>query len=467
MDNIKTFDMGTSYENKISRRRSLTLIGTGTASLVGTSLLTRWGWAQSPAIAASNTVNIRTHEYYGDIEEQLTFPDTWELEVLHMRGYGRPGMTTDQIRDKLSQPVGTPTLREIAQGKKTAVITFDDLTRPTPVKEILPMLVEDLRAAGLKDENIIFLTSYGTHRPMTHAEARAKLGDFIVDNFAWVNHNPWDNLLEVGVTSRGNNIKLNYLFVRADLRITVSGVKGHPNAGYGGGGKAVLPGVAGMECIEYFHRTITHLDTNPSVGLAKVFKNDVRLDMEEAARLADVDFSVQIIYNENRQPVGIFAGEIVTAHHDACRMANGFLRTPTAKDADIVVANGYPRNRQAYSVLDWVQASLMEGGSAVIIAQHPDAMSAMHYLDEIRFHGGKWYEENLFDDLHAVPQAGQIILFSQYMHKRDLDLFSAQRVRLARTWDEVLSMLQAQHRTDARVAVYPYANIQHPEVDLT
>ena len=459
--------MEKSKGNKISRRRSLTLIGTGAASLVGTSLLTRWGWAQTPVVAGTNTVNIRTHEFYGDLEEQLTFPDTWELEVLHMKGHGQPGLTSDQIRDKLDRPIGTPPLREIAAGKKTAVITFDDLTRPTPTREIVPLLVEDLRTAGLKDENILFLASYGSHRPLTHAEARAKLGDFIVNNFAWVNHNPWENLLEVGVTSRGNKIKINYLFARADLRITVSGVRGHPDAGYSGGGKAVLPGIAWIESIDYFHRTITGLGTNPSVGLAKVFTNDVRLDMEEAARMANVNFSVQVVYNELREPVEIFAGDVVTAHHTACHMANGFLRTPTAKDADIVVANAYPRNRQAHAVLDWAHASLREGGSTVIIAQHPDAMSTMHYLNERRYHGGHWYWENLFDDHNTVPQAAQIIIFSQYMQKRDVDQFSSKNVRLVRSWDEVMKLLEKQHRTSARVAVYPYATIQHPEVDLT
>ena len=459
--------MEKSTGKKISRRRSLTLIGAGTVSMVGTSLLTRSGWARTPFVAGTNTVTVRTHEHFGDIEEQLTFPDTWELEVLRMKGHGQPGLTSDQIRDKLDRPIGTASLREIAAGKKTAVITFDDLTRPTPIKEILPLLVDDLRAAGLKDENILFLTSHGSHRAMTHAEARVKLGDFIVNNFAWVNHNPWDNLLDVGVTSRGNRIKINYLFARADLRITLSGVKGHNDAGYGGGGKAVLPGIAWMESIDYFHRTITGLGTNPSVGLAKVFKNDVRLDMEEAARLADVNFSVQIVYNERREPTEIFTGDVVAAHHAACHIANGVLRTPTAKDADIVVANAYPRNRQAHAVREWARASLRDGGSAVIIAQHPDAMSTMHYLNERRYHGGHWYEENLEDDRNTVDQAVQIIIFSQYMQKRDVDKFSSKNLRLAKSWDDVINLLQKQHRTDTRVAVYPYANIQHPEVDLT
>jgi hypothetical protein len=91
----------------------------------------------------------------------------------------------------------------------------------------------------------------------------------------------------------------------------------------------------------------------------------------------------------------------------------------------------------------------------------------MHYLNERRYHGGHWYEENLEDDRNTVQQAAQLIIFSQYMQKRDVDKFSSKNVRLVRTWDEVMNLLHKQHPTDARVAVYPYANIQHPEVDLT
>ncbi|OVE79722.1 hypothetical protein BVY01_01735 [bacterium I07] len=189
--------------------------------------------------------------------------------------------------------------------------------------------------------------------------------------------------------------------------------------------------------------------------------------MEEAARLAEVNFSVQIVYNELREPREIFAGDVINAHHAACRMANGFLRTATAKDADIVVANAYPRNRQALSALGWARDSLRDGGSAVIIAQHPDAMSTIHYLHERREHRGQGYWENLVNDNKTVHQAAQIILFSQYMHKRDVDQVYSKHVRLVRSWDEVMNLLQKQHRTDARVAVYPYANMQHPEVDLT
>jgi nickel-dependent lactate racemase len=412
-------------------------------------------------------VRINTHEHYGDIEEQLLFPDDWAVEVIQMKGHGLQGLTSEQIREKLNQPFGVPQLREMAAGKRTAVVTFDDLTRPTPVKEVLRYLVDDLRAAGLRDENILFLTSFGSHRAMSHVEARSKLGDFIVDNFVWFNHNPFENLTEVGVTSRGNTIKVNYLFAGADLRITVSGIKGHGDAGYGGGAKAVLPGVAWINSIDYFHRTISCKGTNPTIGLAKVFNNDIRLDMEEAARLADVNFSVQIVYNEHRKPVDIFAGDIVEAHHIACRKANSLLRTPSVKNADVVVANAYPQNLQAPSSLGWARAGLRDGGSAVLIAQHPDAFSTMHYFDERREYKGQNYWEHLPDGKKGVQQASQIIVFSQYAQKRDMDQITSKNVRLARTWDEVIALLQKQHRTELRVAIYPYAGIQHAEVDLT
>ncbi|HUW93924.1 MAG TPA: lactate racemase domain-containing protein [Bacteroidales bacterium] len=460
--------MGNFTKNTMSRRSSLKLMGTGAVTLAGTSLFTRWGWSQSlPSSRTGNYVNIRTHEHYGDIEEQLMFPDTWELEVIHMKGHGHHGLTSEQIRAKLNQPYGSPTLREIADGKKTAVVTFDDLTRPTPINEVLHFMVDDLRAAGLRDENILFLTSFGSHRPMSHTEARAKLGDFIVDNFVWLNHNPWENLTEVGVTSRGNKIMVNYLFSGADLRITVSGIKGHGDAGYGGGAKAVLPGVAWINSIDYFHRTISCRGTNPTIGLAKVFNNDIRLDMEEAARLADVNFSVQIVYNEHRKPIDIFAGDIVEAHHNACRKANGILRTPAVSNADVVVANAYPQNRQALSSLGWARAGLRDGGSAVLIAQHPDALTTMHYFNERREYKGQSYWEHLQDGKKGVHQASQIIVFSQYMQKRDIDQITSKHVHLARSWNEVITLLQKQHRTELRVAVYPYAGIQHADVDLT
>jgi nickel-dependent lactate racemase len=224
--------------------------------------------------------------------------------------------------------------------------------------------------------------------------------------------------------------------------------------------------VAWAESIDYFHRTINS-NGNPTVGMAKVFENDVRQDMEEAARLAKVDFSVQIIYNERRQPVEIFAGDIVTAHHAACRVANKFMTTPTAKDADIVVANGYPQNRQAITSLSWARRSLRDGGSAVLIAQHPDALSTIHYLGERWNYKGKPYWEVKEAVESPVSQAAQIIVLAQYMQKRDRVNLPEKGVYVVHSWDQVIEQLKKVHKGDPRVAVYPYGPLQHPELELT
>lgn len=185
------------------------------------------------------------------------------------------------------------------------------------------------------------------------------------------------------------------------------------------------------------------------------------------AGLDRVQFSVQIVYNERREPAEIFAGDIVAAHHAACRMANRHLRTPTAQSADIVVANAYPQNRQASSSLGWARRSLREGGSAVLVAQHPDAMSTFHYLGERWSYDAHPYWDLMESDSNPVRQAAQLIVFSQYMQKRDVNRISAKYVHLAQSWDDVIQLLQRHHRTEARVAVYPYAGMQHQEIDLT
>ena len=114
-----------------------------------------------------------------------------------------------------------------------------------------------------------------------------------------MNHNVFDNVKEIGTTTRGNKILVNQTFIGADLKICISGIKVHQDAGYGGGAKAVLPGLAALPTVEYNHTQIlTKVNTT---GPVKIFKNDMRLDMIEAARMAKVDYTIQILYNDRLQ----------------------------------------------------------------------------------------------------------------------------------------------------------------------
>ena len=238
---------------------------------------------------------------------------------MEMAGANAPVLTSAEIAAQIAKPFGTGTLREIAQGKRTAVVTFDDLTRTTPTYTVAPLIAAELEAAGIKEENILFLGSFGTHRPMTALEIQKKLGKEVATRYAWMNHDAFDNLKDVGQTSFKNRVLLNQTFLAADLKICLSGIKVHQDAGYGGGAKAVLPGVAALSTVEYNHGTI--LRGNKTAGPVKIFKNEMRLDMIEAARMAKVDFSVQIMYNQKLRPTYIFSGDIVEAHHAGVRVA--------------------------------------------------------------------------------------------------------------------------------------------------
>lgn len=435
--------------------------------LIGSALAPGTGLAQKVGAlkGAAKSVVIPTHEFAGEIDERLDFPAAWDVNVMKMRGHDAPVLTASEIRQQLDQPIGTRPLREIAAGRKTVVVTFDDLTRTTPTYTVTPWMIEELKAAGIADENILFLGSFGTHRCMTALEVQKKLGKEIARRFAWVNHNVFDNFKEVGETSFKNRIRLNSTFLAADVKVCLSGIKIHQDAGYGGGAKAVMPGVAGLDTIEYNHVAILrHIRT---AGPVRVFKNEMRLDMIEAARMAKVDFSVQILYNSKLKPTHVFSGDIVEAHHAAVRVAAKHYCTPTFENADIVVTSGYPQNAQAYHSQRWIGRSVREGGTGVLIIQHPLGLDPVHYLNQRLGgrSGASYFDLTARRRAASLPKNSGLIVYSQYMDRQQMNTYP-QATAFASTWEEVIRLLQARHKGEARVAVYPYGGMQHQEIEL-
>ncbi len=324
--------------SKLDLHRRAFLKGCSAIPLIGTAMTAAPFQPQSVTAlkGSGKSVIIPTHEFAGDLDERLDFPPHWDIHVMDMAGHNAPALSPREIAAQIARPFGTGTLRELAQGKKTVVITFDDLTRTTPTYTVAPLIAAELEAAGIKEENILFLGSFGTHRPMTAAEIQKKLSKEVATRYAWMNHDAFDNLKDVGQTSFKNRVLLNQTFLAADLKICLSGIKVHQDAGYGGGAKAVLPGVAALSTVEYNHETI--MRGNKTTGPVKIFKNEMRLDMIEAARMAKVDFTVQIMYNQKLRPDQYFqrrycggasrrgacrSQDLLHAHHERCRHRSG------------------------------------------------------------------------------------------------------------------------------------------------
>jgi len=300
---------------------------------------------------------------------------------------------------------------------------------------------------------------------MTAIEVQKKLGKEIAQRFAWMNHHLFANVKEVGTTSFGNAVKLNQTFLAADLKICLSGIKVHNDAGYGGGAKAVMPGVAHLDTIEYNHNKI--LRETRTAGPVRVFKNEMRLDMIEAARMVRVDFSVQIVYNHKLQATHVFSGDIVEAHHAGARVAAGHYATPTFQDADIVVTNGYPQNAQAYHSQRWIARSVREGGTGVLIIQHPLRLDPVHYLNNRTAgrDGSSYFQIAERRRNAPLPRNSSLMVYSQYMDRQQMDTYP-RATAFADRWEDVIQWLRRKHPGSARVAVYPYGGMQHQEIAL-
>jgi len=137
------------------------------------------------------TVSIPSRRWHENTERELAFPDRWEVHNLTSPGLDKGGLSPAEIKEKIESPLEGSTLEEMARGKRKVAIVFDDMTRPTPVKAIVPFILESLHRAGLNKEQIRFIWALGAHGAYDMISARKKLGDEIVEQYAVYNHDPF------------------------------------------------------------------------------------------------------------------------------------------------------------------------------------------------------------------------------------------------------------------------------------
>ncbi len=452
-------------DGHMSRRTFLGVGATGLAATALHGLLPSRGRADNTPRARTTAPDgrpcavVRTAEFFGDEEMVLTFPHGWQVQTCYMDGHFAPPLTDDEIRTALRSTVQTGRIAELAQGKRSVVITFDDCARPTPTGRVVPFVIEELHAAGIGDDQIYFHGSFGTHAAMYQQDFTAKLGADIVAKYPVWNHDCFNGMTQVGTTSRGMPVKLSKRFVDADFKICISGVKPHGMAGYGGGAKAVVPGVASIETARYAHEELNSIERT---AVAYV-NNPVRLGMEEAARLANLDISVNIIMNGDRQVAGLFAGDVVGAHRAAVRVAHERYNTTLAQNADVVVSNAYPQSVEASKELKYCRMSLRDGGTAVLIQDTPAGQRKIHYLGwsgDLERRALRRRSRGL-----PVPQAAQVIIFNRWPCALD-EMDYSPEVYHAKTWDEVVARLTRIHGEGTKVAVYPAAALAHEPMPL-
>lgn len=409
-------------------------------------------------------IRIPIKAWYGDEEMELNFPESWDVKECRMAGHDVPPLDDALLCEALQKPMGTKPLREMAKGKKQVVILFDDLTRPAPTWKILPYVLDELHGAGIMVDQIRFVTAYANHAAMSQEDFVKKLGKDVVRHYHIYNHNTYEHHVEVGKTTRGTPVRINREVMACDLKIGIGGLIPHLGAGFGGGGKMVLPGVASIDAVDYNHRIVGKRGGDRSAmrfSHGEIDDNELRQDLEEAARMVGLDMKIDLLVNNRREIIGVFAGDFIAQHRAGVEKARQLYATPVVKDCDIVIMNAYPIENQTIKAVWPGRRALKEGGLAVVITQSVEGQ-APHYLAG-RFgtdYGGKMWgkAQNLL-----VPQAERILVCSSYLSRNDLDTYGpSEKVTPCSTWAETLLHLVDRYPGHAKVAVYPYAAIQLP-----
>jgi nickel-dependent lactate racemase len=253
---------------------------------------------------------------YGALNLVLEPPG--EVRVLLPESAAPRRPPADLVRRALEAPDGTPPLEDLARGRSSAIVLIACRTRRTGSEVFLPEIVRVLNSAAIPDERIVVYAATGTHDNWRADDAVLLAGPDCARRLRFMGHDCRGNLQEVGTTSRGNRVKLSRTYLEADLRIATGRVTHHYFAGFTGGRKAILPGVAGFESIVFNHRMATR--TEPAVGLhpdtrnGSLDSNPIHLDMLEAARLAPPHFTVSTVLNTRGEIVHAFGGAMEASH---------------------------------------------------------------------------------------------------------------------------------------------------------
>ncbi|MBM4370214.1 MAG: nickel-dependent lactate racemase [Deltaproteobacteria bacterium] len=297
----------------------------------------------------------------------LRVPASWQVTGLHVprRLPGAPDPAA-ALEEGLIAPVGAAPLADLA-GRRI-VLAVDDVSRPTPVHRWMAALLRHLEARGARRQDLRVLFALGVHRPMSPAEAAAKLGPENLEGLAWENHDARDGDLNplLGATSRGTPVRLNRRLAEADLILCVGALEPHPLLGFGGGLKMILPGLAHEETIAANHMQGVSPTAWNFVGAPE---SPMRLDLEEAAgMLRRPVFLVNALLNTDLEVVRFVCGDPVAAHREGVRVLAEAAACAVEGLADLAITLSDPLNadlRQGMKAIAHAERAVRDGGTIV------------------------------------------------------------------------------------------------------
>ena len=386
------------------------------------------------------------------------------------------------IERALDNPIGTEPLDHIVKPGENVVIITSDITRYTGSEVYLPILVDRLNAAGVPDRAIEIVIALGIHRKQTEAEHRLILGP-LYERIKVSDHDCDDpaGLVDLGVTSSGLPVQVNRRVAAAD-RIIVTGTVGlHYFAGFGGGRKSLVPGIASRETCMATHFTIFNSPEtggkHPAAKPANLEGNPVHEAILEAARILKPDFLFNTVLTPDKKIVAAYSGELDAAHLAACATARELYTLELASGADLAVVScgGHPKDInfiQSHKALDYGVRALNPGGTIILLAECPDGFGNPTFFDWFRHRDLGEFETALREKYeingqtaHATLEKAQnfrIILISRFS-REETEMMGMEK---AETLDVALAMAYEKLPPDVDVVVIPDGGTVLPVIKL-
>jgi nickel-dependent lactate racemase len=409
----------------------------------------------------------------GTIVESKTVPPIEDLPVA--------------VAEAIAKPVNSPPLRELAKPGDKVCIAFTDITRASPDHLLVPPVLAELEAAGVRGEDVTLLCGIGLHRPSTPEEKVAKLGQTVVDRYRVVDNEPLnpDALVDLGTTESGIPLSVNNIAYEADLLIATGIVEPHQYAGYSGGRKTLAVGAAGEAMIAYTHGP--HMLDHPGTRLGRIAGNPFHEAVTEAARRAGLRFIVNVVQDDQKRVVYVRAGEPEATFRELVAFAKTLYEVPVPQQYDVAVAGaGFPKDTNLYqasraaSYLFFAPTPVVRPGGFLIVPAPcgegagegvgeqrflkamQDAPEVGFILDDARQHGYPPGQQRAFVMAKVLEQNSVVIVGAE-----DPDLVRSAKFLTAPTMEAAFAMASDKLGDGLDVLVVPHALLTLPIVQMT
>ena len=327
--------------------------------------------------------------HYGKGEVKFSLDPVQVLDELVINEFPALPDPAAAVLEAIRNPIGAPALRDIVKPGQTVAFIVNDPTRIARSYVFLPVMMDELNAVGVPDSDMRIVFALGTHRAMTEEEMVEAVGEAVSKRVKMYNPDCHDEstLQYFGTTSRGTKVGFSKLVTEVDHIICTGGIVHHFFSGFGGGRKAMLPGVAAYETIRHNHSMM--FDPNAVIG--KLEGNPVYHDQVEGVEMCRPSFLINVVLDEEKRFLAVYAGDNIEAHKEACKMVDKVYGAEVKQEADLVIAScgGFPKDINVYQLqktMDNAWCAVREGGVVIILGECCEGSGSAQYEKMMKEH---------------------------------------------------------------------------------